>query len=121
MDFRGNIREAGNHDDEAMEIVFNSHVTTRRDFNVGIVDHFNQKGLATYRGFCQLFVRGFMPKKLSSDEEKAKASQPKSHQKLEMVEGDVLLCEQLINLPKVNIADLFSPKVCHYFTLSILK
>ncbi|KAK2160425.1 hypothetical protein LSH36_133g00024 [Paralvinella palmiformis] len=100
LGFRGNIKETSNKDGGETELVFNTHIATTRQFAVDIVDRFSQKSLDTYKGFCQLFVRGMVPRRLSKEEEKTKASLPKGQQKVEMVEGDILLCEMLITLPK---------------------
>ena len=77
-----------------MQFVFNSHIKTKLDFSVVEIDRFAQKGINCYRGFAQVFVRDMVEQEVVN-EDKQKS--------IVMVEGDVLLTEMLVSLPKVGV------------------
>ena len=93
--FRGNIKEA---DDIQLDFVFNSHIRTRLDFSLVEIDRFAQKGINCYRGFVQVYTKGLV-ENIEPREEKPKTQ----NQPVVLVDGDVLLCELLVSLPKVFI------------------
>jgi hypothetical protein len=95
--FRGNVHCTTA--DASMRFVFNTHIRCHSDFNVSEVDRFAQKGFETYRGFAQVFTLGMIPKPISAAE-KGKSSKGGGAPR-ELVEGDMLLAELLIRIPKV--------------------
>ena len=75
------------------KFIFNSHIRTRIDFSVVEIDTFAQKGIDCYRGFVQFFTRGMVRKEVLDSNKK---------RVVKTEEGDLLLAEMLISLPKVR-------------------
>ncbi len=102
--FRGNVKD----DDEGeMRFMYNSHIRTKLDFTVTEIDRYAQKGIDCYRGFSQVYTRGMVERQVPIDPDKdtqsASGSKPKQLTKTVLIEEDILLCEMLINLPKVSL------------------
>ena len=92
FDFRGNIE---NMTENLPRFVFNSHIRTKLTFDVRVIDKFAQKGIHCYRGFGQCFTKGLIPRDYVTEGDRG----TKLNTVLE--EGNILLCEMLISLPKV--------------------
>ena len=90
--FRGNLMTDV---ETPIRIVFNSQLKTRASFMITEIDKFAQKSFECYRGFAQVYTRGLVPR-TAKEEEKNKAGK----QQQDWAEGDILLCEMLMNLPK---------------------
>ena len=90
--FRGNIQ---NDCENNLRTCFNSHIKSQFSFKVTEIDRFAQKTIDCFRGFAQVYTPGMVLKKIPKDAQKNQTVQE------EMVEGNVLLCEMLISLPKV--------------------
>lgn len=99
--FRGNIKDEEDMT-ETLQMVFNSHIRTRMEFVVTEIDRFAQKGIDCYRGFAQVYTRGLVAVEVPVDGEKDKKNPKQALVKTIYEEGDELLCEMLINLPKVS-------------------
>ena len=61
---------------------------------MGEIDTFAQKGIDCYRGFGQVYTWGLVRRELLDDNKK---------KVVKMEEGDLLLAEMLISLPKVRL------------------
>ncbi len=102
--FRGNVGVATNDrvdhtSTQAKKMAFNSHIKARWDFEVCVLDSFAQKSLECFRGFCQFYS--------SRTVTRTKTLQEDNNRKplilTEEVEEEYLLCELLLNLPKVRL------------------
>ena len=101
--FRGNVQDVTNGD---LKLSFNTYIKARTNFKVKEIDKFAQKSIDCYRGFAQVFTPGMVKRLVPRDEEAAKQKNPPMKEVLE--EGDVLMCELLISLPKVVMMSLLN-------------
>ncbi|XP_041352496.1 uncharacterized protein LOC121370984 [Gigantopelta aegis] len=83
-------------------IVYNSHISSKVNFRVIELDKFAQKAIASYRGFAQVVTKGLVPKVISVDDRDKSRSSAQQHKApvIEMIPGNLLLCELLISIPK---------------------
>ncbi|ESO93353.1 hypothetical protein LOTGIDRAFT_232757 [Lottia gigantea] len=97
--FRGNLAPVTEH---RTKIAFNSHINSQITFRVEELDKFAQRGFDSYRGFCQVFTDGLVPKVIQEQEERdtGKGRNNPKNTHVEMVEGEILLGELLMNIPK---------------------
>ncbi|KAK6170307.1 hypothetical protein SNE40_018725 [Patella caerulea] len=118
--FRGNLGPDTN--ELRTRFPFNSHIPCRIEFRVEELDKFAQRGFNSYRGFCQVFTEGLVPKYIqdSDDRENSKSRNPPKNQpvRIEMVDGEILLCELLMTIPKPEPEP---PKPLLKAPLSIIK
>ncbi|XP_050392130.1 uncharacterized protein LOC126810860 [Patella vulgata] len=120
------IRFRGNLGPDTKELrttfPFNSHIPCRTEFRVEELDKFAQRSFNSYRGFCQVFTEGLVPKFIqdSDDRENSKSRNPPKNQpvRIEMVDGEILLCELLMTIPKPEPEP---PKPLLKAPLSIIK
>ncbi|XP_012935626.1 uncharacterized protein LOC101859287 [Aplysia californica] len=94
--FRGNLGLT--MEDVKQQVAYNTHIPFKLNFEVTEKDKFAQKGFDSYRGFCQLFTTGRVKRPLEPGEERDRVTGQRV--KDEWVDGDLLLCEQLVILPK---------------------
>ncbi|XP_055889115.1 putative autophagy-related protein 11 isoform X1 [Biomphalaria glabrata] len=96
--FRGNLTLVD--DDVRTMFAFNTYIPFKLRFQVREHDRFAQRGFHSYRGFCQIYTTGKVKRFLDATDDKEMWSVNGQRGKDGYVDGDVLLCEQLIVLPK---------------------
>ncbi|KAK0053264.1 Death domain-containing protein 1, partial [Biomphalaria pfeifferi] len=96
--FRGNLTLVD--DDIRTMFAFNTYIPFKLRFQVREQDRFAQRGFDSYRGFCQIYTTGKVKRFLDVTDDKEMWSVNGQRGKDGYVVGDVLLCEQLIVLPK---------------------
>ncbi|XP_064627950.1 death domain-containing protein 1-like [Lineus longissimus] len=97
INFRGNIRCMDKHASE-LEFAFNSHLNSSLRFSVAEVDQYAQKSSNMYRGFAQIYTHAMLQQAVKVED---KVSTKRNDSvKMELVQGEKLLSELLINLPK---------------------
>ena len=133
MRFRGNICDSLGR--KELRIPYNSNIKTRWDFRCSVVDRFAQKAIDCYRGFVQIYAKpdektakkSTQPPKPTDDSKSQLKSgsltrMPSSNQLININDiqpmiGDFkLMCELLVNLPKVNSIVFQISFKCKYFT-----
>jgi hypothetical protein len=115
--FRGNIRCMDKHISE-LEFPFNSHLNSSLRFFVADVDQYAQKSSNMYRGFAQIYTHGLVQRAVKIEDKSS--TKKKDSVKMELVPGEKLLSELLINLPKVieeyyNISSLHKFKMYYHW------
>lgn len=120
--FRGNVHRQ--NIDERLRFVYNSRIKCLMHFSVEEIDKFAQKSFDCYRGFAQVFAKVFAPVQQQTEEEKARNNHVQRNSAWE--EGDTLLGELLISLPKVrtkmaNIIIMLIVLILRYFSLYLTK
>ncbi|KAH9508400.1 hypothetical protein Btru_055120 [Bulinus truncatus] len=97
--FRGNVVPVDS--DVRTMFAFNTYIPFRLKFHVCEQDKFAQRGFDSYRGFSQIFTATKVKRFLDLSEDKDQwLSQGQRAKDENIFEGDFLLCEQLIVLPK---------------------
>ncbi|XP_064618461.1 uncharacterized protein LOC135482419 isoform X2 [Liolophura sinensis] len=94
--FRGNVQRQNSQ--EGLRFVYNSRIKCLMHFSVEEIDKFAQKSFDCYRGFAQVYTKVLVPVQEQSEEEKARNNHMQRNTAWE--EGDTLLGELLISLPK---------------------
>ncbi|CAH1799957.1 unnamed protein product [Owenia fusiformis] len=110
LSFRGNICRNTEYEDDFededtqtgdLKFCFNSHLKSKLEFYVTELDKFAQKGINCYRGFAQFNTRGLIPREVAqTEDDRGNRSGGKAKTQIVYEEGNILLCEMLINLPK---------------------
>ena len=90
--------------EKSLRLAYNTHIRNKLSFLVTEIDKFSQRSLECYRGFVQVYTRGIInksvPKEDDSRDTDSRSRSKNIPMKIIQVEGDVLLCELLVNLAK---------------------
>ena len=91
---------------KVLRLAYNTHIRNKLGFFVTEIDKFAQKSLECYRGFVQVYTRGIINKSVPREDSEGRDTDSRSRSKNQamktiQVEGDILLCELLVNLAKV--------------------